>query len=480
VTLLGAGVLALVVAWLWRSPAPVASAPPPPPASGPRQTASLPPEPDRDVRPPELPAQPPREGGAPAPVIDEITVEKSEVCEGEENLITVKAHTEDGTDRFLNYVIGDKQGQRVPVRSYLPDQGEEQVPRQVLVYGRGNVVTRAPMPAFVVKKCKPARSALITAHLRANTFSEFDFEVKVVESQPDPTGVNAFQPRSYEWSFGDGQTAVTDVPHVVHSYEDRKQDTLYSSVLIEVKVRGGSGEPVVGRHTLNLINPAFEDFATKGVVALQVQLTPRFPDLGSDGLVRQRVRVFHHRGRPVYVHNAVVFLHRTTPNQPASQNSVDPSALMGGSMIPPGRGLEFEARLDTNRFPDVFSEEFYLEGKDSDGNPARGAFSVMRPPPRPTKEKSDPVQDPVLKAKILAARKILNQQYVTDEDIWRLEREGKLANVQVPAQATQPERPPDRRDPPEKDPGPAPEGPMTPNGEGDAKPGDKTQKPPAR
>jgi hypothetical protein len=33
----------------------------------------------------------------PPPIIDDIIVEKPEVCAGEENLITVKAHTENGT-----------------------------------------------------------------------------------------------------------------------------------------------------------------------------------------------------------------------------------------------------------------------------------------------------------------------------------------------------------------------------------------------
>ncbi|HLL85182.1 MAG TPA: hypothetical protein VK420_21105, partial [Longimicrobium sp.] len=81
-------------------------------------------------------------------------------------------------------------------------------------------------------------------------------------------------------------------------------------------------------------------------------------------------------------------------------------------------------------------------------------------------ENSNPVEDPVLKAKILAARKILNQPYVTDEDIWRLEREGKLAHLQANP-TPRPERIVDPRDPQAKDPGPPPAGPITPNGEGD-------------
>src|SRR5688572_886802 len=37
----------------------------------------------------------------PAPLIDAVEVEKPEVCAGEENLITVRSHTTNGTDAYL-------------------------------------------------------------------------------------------------------------------------------------------------------------------------------------------------------------------------------------------------------------------------------------------------------------------------------------------------------------------------------------------
>jgi hypothetical protein len=83
-------------------------------------------------------------------------------------------------------------------------------------------------------------------------------------------------------------------------------------------------------------------------------------------------------------------------------------------------------------------------------------------PPEADQENSAPVMDPVLKQKILAARRILNTPYVTDEDLFRLEREGKFADL--PPLPPQP--PPSRsaeKQPPE--PGPPPPG---PTGTGDA------------
>lgn len=460
----GAGLLVALLVWLWPEDTPPAPPTPPPPASpGPRLTATAPApaaQPAPTAEPPAAPAEAPADPAA--PVIDEITVEKTEVCEGEENLITVRAHTPDGTDAFLHYTIGGRLGPRVPVRSWIADDGE-QPKLEIVVFGKNNVATKAEVPPFKVKPCKPQRMALITSNLRANTWAEFDFEVKLLEEPaPGNVPVPPFKPRSYEWTFGDGQTATTEVPYVTHGFEGRKQESMFSHFLIEVKVHGSGGEePVLARTSLQLLNPVFEDLSTKGVVTLLVQFTPRFPELGSDGVVRQKVRLFHLRDRPVFIHNARVFKHRV--NNPAGaslEQVVAPSTLLGSSIIPPGKGLEFELKLDTRQEPNVFSMEYLVEGKDSEGLPVRGAFSIMRPPPRPTKENSDPVVDSLLKAKILAARKILNRPYVTDEDLWVLERQGKFAELNAKFQAEQGAAPPGNgREEPAKDPGPPPEGP---------------------
>jgi hypothetical protein len=49
--------------------------------------------------------------------------------------------------------------------------------------------------------------------------------------------------------------------------------------------------------------------------------------------------------------------------------------------------------------------------------------------------------DPVLLAKVKLARELLNQPYVTDEDLWRLEREGRFANLKVEPAPPAPQAP---------------------------------------
>ncbi|HVE82955.1 MAG TPA: PKD domain-containing protein, partial [Myxococcales bacterium] len=452
--------VALVAACLLWPSAPVAPGPPPPDALGPRV-----PVPEQMKPPPAAPPQLAREtpgGPGAAPVIDEVTVEKKEVCEGEENLVSVKAHTTDGSDPFLHYLVGSTPGQRVPLRTWLADDGE-QPKLEVKAFGRNNAETAVPVPPFLVKSCRPKHVISLLPHLKSNTFGDYVFEAKIVEPPPlevDGKPAPPFKASSYEWTFGDGESAVTPQPFAEHSYESRRQDALYSHLLVQVTARGEGGESVTGRASLQLLNMAYEDLAGKGVVTLMVQLTPRFPELGADGVVHQRVRLFHFRDKPVYVQTATVVRHRAgDPTGNAIPEREDPFQLMGGNIIPPGHGLEFEARLDTRKDADIFSLEHLLEGKDDDGLPARGAFSVMRPPELPTKQGSMPVTDPALKQKILAARRILNTPYVTDEDLMRLEREGKFADLPpVPPQAP-PSRSSQGQAPP---PGPPPPGPTGP------------------
>ena len=85
-------------------------------------------------------------------------------------------------------------------------------------------------------------------------------------------------------------------------------------------------------------------------------------------------------------------------------------------------------QLDTGAqgYESVYGVSYFVFGTSQDGHRVSGSFSVLRPTKKPTKEDHVAVEDPVLVAKIREARQLLHQEFVTDEDIWRLERAGKL------------------------------------------------------
>ena len=102
-------------------------------------------------------------------------------------------------------------------------------------------------------------------------------------------------------------------------------------------------------------------------------------------------------------------------------------------------------QLDTRELPDAIMIDYDISGHTSDGTTVRGTFSVMRPPDLPTKEKHERIDDPLLVAKIKAARDILKQKFVTDDDLRRLEREGAFRHLvveqQTPSTLSRPEEP---------------------------------------
>lgn len=193
------------------------------------------------------------------------------------------------------------------------------------------------------------------------------------------------------------------------------------------------GETLTGRTSLSLINPAFESFAQKGIVQLLIALDPRFPELGSDGRVLQRVRVWHTQSAAVTIERSTVTRFFETGAGQTKPEAVDVAGLLGATTIPPGKeGITTTVVLDTAADPGVFSVTYRLSGVSQDGHPVAGSFSVMRPPAKPTAENSRRIEDPLMKAKIVAARAILGKDVVTDEDIWALEREGMLSGLVAP------------------------------------------------
>lgn len=428
---------ALVVFALWRSrraPQPARARVDRDAAESPATREGSPTSPAVPAGSPVAPAGRPPPTPDPPPVIDEILVEKPEVCSGEEDLISVRAHTLNGTDAFLHYAIDGQMGSSVPLRMWGGDHRQQHV---VQVFGRTNTPVTAAIPEIRIKDCQPEWIAALQHRLRPNSWSDFEFLAKVVHAprsdgpnsrEPRPNEPNGFEATSYRWSFGDGSSLTTRSSSATHDYEGRSQDALYSYFVVRVEVSSRGGAKVEARTTLPLLNPAFESFERKGIVQLLVAFDPRFPALEDDGRVIQHVRLWHIRPEPVTIENAVKIRYFESGSGETTPEPVDVVGLLGASTIPAGReGLTTSVVLDTLTDPGVVSITYRLTGHTPDGHVAMGTFSVMRPPARPTPSNSQPVEDPALRSRIVAARAILGKDVVSDEDLWSLERQGAFS-----------------------------------------------------
>jgi hypothetical protein len=176
-------------------------------------------------------------------------------------------------------------------------------------------------------------------------------------------------------------------------------------------------------------------------------MTPRFPELDARGRVRQEIRLWHYRPDAVTITSVVATRYHLqtepgTPPRDPVREEVKPESVLGKKTVPPGDGITFPAELDTTLEPDVAYIEFFVEGVSAEGLPAHGNFAVMRPPPKPTADNHVPVRSKYLEAKILRARELLGKAFVTDEEIWELERQGAFADLRredFPAPDPEPE-----------------------------------------
>src|SRR6266404_3810179 len=370
------------------------------------------------------PLTPARTPAVAPPVFDLVRVEKDEVCEGEENLITVQAHTTDGNDAFLHYTVAGEAGAQVPVRAYLGRDGNPP-PQYAVAFGKDNVATRIELPPYRVKNCRPARILVVTMRMLPNSVGEREFTATVQTLDGPP-----FTPAWYEWSFGDGEAGVTPGPSAVHDYSALPQKTAFSDLLVKVKALDGSGQMVEGRLPLHIRNVAFAT-RLRGMATIFAAPVPRFPEAGPDGIVRQRFRLWHAEDGPVQIAGATLsrfFLPASEGSAPAAPTTValDHSRVLRHAEIPPGAFVEESLEFDFGADAAVYAVTLAVQGVTASGLQARGELALLRPSPRPTRENSVPIQHPAMIQKIRRAMAILNQETVSQEDIWRLEREGKL------------------------------------------------------
>lgn len=368
------------------------------------------------------PLPPQTHDGEGAPIIDAITVEKTSVCRGEDVQVTVRAHDPKGTDdKWLHYVIDTQPGASQPV-TYL--NGDHQMPRRIAVFGKNNAsVTYAEVPQVTVLDCTVAQMVQITHSLVTNTEDTFRFLARVVAKGT----TEKFEACSYEWDFGDGKSATTEDPWTEHGYLERKQDGLETAFQIRLRVLPcNGGSPIIGRSVLALTNVYALEKESKHVSGLVIVGDPRFPERGSDGVVRQTALIRTWEPDPVHI-TKITYTDTIPTNGPGVPNDpvdVTPSSFLGTTTV--GRDwIRVPVAYDTNQEPNWAMRRWELEGTASDGTPVYGSFTLMAPP-KLDPEKSPKVTDPAFKDRLLAAMQILGRDQVSDEDLMRLEQEGKL------------------------------------------------------
>jgi hypothetical protein len=362
------------------------------------------------------------------PVVEEIEVEKKEVCSGEDNFVTLKLSSAANEDDQLRVVMlgFDVSGTRMPFRLALGAGGTQPEMPEIVVFGKDGMKTTVKVPPVKVKDCAPPASLAVHLALTPNAFATYAMTAVIRQAEG-----GTFQPRRWYWDFGDGSYVTTEVPAVEHSYEDRPQKTRFSNFTVLVRAVDAAGKEVRGLQPVELRNPAFETLRMKNVVMIWPELNPRFPTMQPNGQVVQRVRLRHAYDQPVTLERVTVERLSTGPDGREQRIATEatPREVLGADVIAPGEGLEATVVLDTRSDPDTDVMNFELMGTTADGKRARGSFSVLKPEAEIPREQQERVTDPHLVAQLVAAQARLGRQEVTLDELQRLRREGALANA---------------------------------------------------
>lgn len=377
------GVL-LGLVWLHKKPSPVAGASPElarheqeSPRHHPIGT------PTKEAPGPAPASPPPAEPDQ--PIIDEVTVDKTAVCRGEENFINVKARTGNGSDAFLAAHFVDPTTHRVLSGTRIPFRLEDMPERlmEVIVEGRGGTTRVASVPHIDVKDCSVTRRLAVETARLAERPDRVAFVARVMERAAGAAGpaVAAMAPSSYEWDFGDQSMLTTAGPEVEHSYESRDQSAAQSSFVVTVKAKDAAGNEVSGSRSVWFPNAGFLPLVMENRVAISVGV--REANAADDA--PEQIWLYHGYPSPVRIERVRV---RETvldaPDQPERETmsrDYAPEALLGFSELP--RGQSVTSRDLTALQPSAETAVRYVDivGHAADGRPASGTFTLLRPKP---------------------------------------------------------------------------------------------------
>jgi hypothetical protein len=363
--------------------------------------------------------------GDDAPIIDEITLEKTELCRGEDDLVTVKSHDpKTGEATWIRTNIGGQSGTAVPL---LYNVEVRDPPYKIAVtgnYGRG--ITYADVPHVTLLDCDTPWRVAVTFNLIPNTEDDFHFAAKVI---PKPGGAK-FDACSYEWDFGDENGKSTTEPFSEHSYLNRPQVGLDVEFLVQVKLVACDGSGIIsGRIGLTLTNTYALQKVQKHLSGLIIVGDPRYPQRGDDDIVRQTALFRTFESSPVTITKLAYV--DTVAGVVSDPTAMSVSSFLGTNTIS-GEWTRVPLTYDTSSNPSWQMRRWDLEGTAADGDKVVGSFTLMNPPKKLDRDKSPKITDPVMKERIMAAMKILGKDHVSEEDLLALEEQGKIPKLKHP------------------------------------------------
>ncbi len=347
-------------------------------------------------------------------MIKEIIVEKQTVCAGEDFTVKVVANNTEGPNSELTYRIGTKSDNPAVMR-YMR-AGRKEI--HVFVKNARNQVDHGTT-SVTVSECPGKPIAIVRASLSNNRPEEAEIEVLELRGLEGKC--------LYEWDFGDGKTAKTNIKYVTHNYGDRNQKSFTTTFLVKVKVTDEAGRVATGRDTVTF--PNIHWISNRMGRAILPVVYNRFPTETPEAY-KVEMSIKNIYDQQVTFQNTDI---ETTPCAREEQGSIvsfNAGSLVTRTVLPPNGITPDVMVLSKKDFsPGTCNMKVTMNGLIGDGTPVQAEL-LLTIPMSPEKAletgRGKEVTDQELIRKIQKARKILGRELITPADIRKLEREGKL------------------------------------------------------
>lgn len=361
------------------------------------------------------------EAGTAGPLIQDVVVDKPQVCPGEDLLVMARTidpgDAEESVDVWINGQTGHTQ--------YLQFTGLPG-PRVIEVTAalRGQIA-RAQATVEVVACDAGRQFPVITA--RPNPYQHLTVDLDIANAQ-----AFADQSPTYIWDFGDGQSTQTTVPVVSHFYGDAlDRDTLYSVFQAQVTVRR-SGQDDVAAHTTITIQNMYAFNKQRGFI--QPPVEPHTPEVRlAQDTFSAAYTITNLEDQPLRLTSRWLEYQHCDPDKHATRRAPENVSIdIGG-----GQDLAQQLDLPAQQVPnDVCGLAVYHTGSMPDGLKVyAGVYFAVRDNPLMQERVQDAALRQVLN-QVVAEGLVTDPTRITEADLYRLAREGKIAYPPAPDTAS--------------------------------------------
>jgi len=354
-------------------------------------------------------------GCLPTPMITGVTLDKTEVCAGQNIRVDVQTQHPDAIGQPVTVAVNGRWG--APQFVQFAGLPGDRVLQITAVTGEKYIDTKELRVKVIACDAGPEYPVVRSG---PNPYREnsVDFTLSAVSaSLPAPT---------YVWDFGDGTSAQTSVPAATHFYGDAlARDQLQTTFQVTVRLtRAGQPDTVV-RKTLTLRN-AYAFNKERGFIQPPVEGDRRLTS--ANGSFAGSYSIRNLEDTPIQITGRQLEYHSCDSSQSALPRQVEPLQLTVGG----GQRLSQQLVLPAASVgPNVCGVQLGLIGRDAAGRPVYTSLSFdIRSLPG-TRRPVDPALEQVLNQ--AAGGGLLRDPLRTsEEELYRLTREGKISYAHGP------------------------------------------------